>query len=320
MSNVKRINRQSEIDAQEINVIMGHMCKGLEVQEVTLIAEGLSTTNYKVRVKDHIKRYLLKIYPLNRLDNTIEYSFMNKLRNVINVPEIHVFDTSKTLIKYDYMIMDFIEGSTLSHYVKQQMTFDSDLAYKIGSSLAKIHVDKFNKMALLDKHQKIKKTLIPISELISFYQTTHAGSHLSFNSVKHLEFIHSRYKDILRNMDHDCVLSHGDFNPNNIIVDEMLNLWFIDFEFSMSAPRYLDIGKLFRKRSSFNDYMTVETIDSFTKGYQEISKEALPMNWLEYSKVVDITSLLSLINKKETHKDWIEYVEKTIEEFVLSIK
>ena len=44
------------------------------------------------------------------------------------------------------------------------------------------------------------------------------------------------------------------------------------------------------------------------------------MNWLEYSKVVDITSLLGLINKKETHKDWVEYVEKTIEEFVLTIK
>jgi len=320
LSNEKRINRQTEIEAQEMNIIMDHMCKGLEVQEVTLIAEGLSTTNYKVRVKEQEQRYLVKIYPLDRLDNTIEYSFMSKLRGSINVPKIHIFDTTKTLIKYDYMIMDFIEGSTLSHYVKQQMTFDSDLAYKLGSSLSKIHDDKFNRIGLLDKHHKIKKTLIPISELINFYQSTHAGSHLSLNSVKHLEFIDNRYKDILRNMDHDCVLSHGDFNPNNIIVDEMLNLWFIDFEYSMSAPKYLDIGKFFRKRSSYNDYMTAETIDSFTKGYQENSKEVLPMNWLEYSKVVDITSLLSLINKKETHKDWVEYVEKTIEEFVLSIK
>lgn len=320
MSDKKRFNLQTKIEKHEMNILIENMCKDFEVEEITLITEGLSTTNYKVRVKHQKQQYLVKLYPLNRLDNIIEYAFMSQLRGVINVPEIHIFDTSKTLIKYDYMIMDFIEGNTLSRYIEEQMTFDSNLAHQLGSSLSKIHFTKFDRMGLLDKHHKIKKTLIPISELINFYQSTYAGSHLSVNSVKHLEFIDRKYKEILRNIDYDCVLSHGDFNPNNIIVDEMLNLWFIDFEYSMSAPKYYDIGKLFRNRSYYNDYMTAETINSFTKGYQETSQDSLPINWLEYSKVVDITSLLGLINKKETHKDWIEYVEKTIEEFVLSIK
>jgi len=320
LSDKKRINLRTEIEEHEMDILIENMCKELIVEEITLITEGLSTTNYKVGVKHQKQQYLVKLYPLNRSDNIIESAFMSKLRGIINVPKIHIFDTSKTLIKYDYMIMDFIEGNTLSHYIKEHMTFHNNLAYQLGSSLSKIHDHKFNRMGLLDEQHKIKKTLIPISELITFYQSTHTGSHLSVNSVKHLEFIDSKYKEILRNIDRDCVLSHGDFNPNNIIVDEMLNLWFIDFEYSMSAPKYYDIGKFFRKRSNYNDYMTADTINSFRKGYQETSQDSLPINWLEYSIVVDITSLLGLINKKETHKEWVDYVEKTIEEFVLSIK
>ena len=53
MSNEKRINHQTEIEEHEMYVLIENMCNGLIVKEITLITEGLSTTNYKVSIKNH---------------------------------------------------------------------------------------------------------------------------------------------------------------------------------------------------------------------------------------------------------------------------
>lgn len=313
---LKRINDHNELTEEQINDIISNWQSGFIVENCLLITEGLSTTNYVVTVRNSKQKYLLKVYPIHRKNNVLEQKLMSDLSKEMNVPEIHLFDNSQTIIELDYLIMDFIEGETLSSHIKKNQSFDDALAYQIGCDLSKIQHIEFDHMGLIDADYKIVKTLNPISKLINFYLDKPVSRNLSQEGLRILKSIGGH--PVLNELDQHFVLSHGDFNPNNIIVDLDRQLWYIDFEYCSSAPRYLDIGKFFRKRTHFSEYIKNSTLDQFVIGYEKHASVTLPSDWLKKAKLTDLTTLLGLINRPGANEEWVKYVEEVMVEFLTS--
>lgn len=282
-----------------------------EVVGLQLIPEGLSTSNYIINIKNTTKKFLLKIYPEGGGNSALEVASYIYAKQHVNVPNIYFFDNSEKVYDRPYIIMDYIDGISLKKYVIKNKKFPEKIAYNIGGNLALLHNRKYGNRALLDEDLNIKKILPPVSTLYEKYLNGIAGTHIR-SEIKNnvLKFI-TENKDMLKKLDSIYVYSHGDFNSSNILIDNKENVWFIDFEYSLSAPIYLDIGKFFRD-NDMNKYRGKNIYDSFISGYNALAKHPASNDWIKLARLIDMGGMLALINKKSVPDGWVKEIEDSI--------
>ena len=101
-------------------------------------------------------------------------------------------------------------------------------------------------------------------------------------------------------------------NSTNILIDSKEKAWFIDFEYSLSAPIYYDIGKFFSDSVDMDKYRGKHTYDNFINGYNAWAKHPAPADWIKLARLMDITGMLALINKKSVLDGWVNGIEDAI--------
>ncbi|WBW98822.1 aminoglycoside phosphotransferase family protein [Oceanirhabdus sp. W0125-5] len=308
-----RLYEHINIDKEEVQEIFYKYDSKLEVINYILIPEGLSTSNYIIEIKNSSKKFLLKIYPEGRGNSEIEVASYNYIKEYVNVPNIYLFDESKTIYNKPYVIMEYINGITLKEYIINNKKFPDNIAYDIGRILALIHKREYKEMGLLDKNLDIAKSLIPVANLHEYYLNGVAGTHID-SKIKNeiLEFI-DESTEMLKELERTYVYSHGDFYPSNILIENKGNsLWVIDFEYSLSAPIYYDIGKFFRQREEIDKYIEKSTYENFINGYNTYGKNKVSKEWFKLAKLLDMTGMLALINKKNPPIEWVKAIENVL--------
>ncbi len=229
------------------------------------------------------------------------------------MPKIHLFDESKKVYDKPYVIMDYIDGSTLKEYVIKNKKFPDKIAYDIGSKLALLHSKEYKNRGLLNKNLDIIKNLGLITGRHEHYLKGIPGTHIN-SKIKNqlLEFI-DKNKALIKRLETTFVYSHGDFNPSNILINNIdSSVWFIDFEYSLAAPIYLDIGKLFRDRPSMDKYIEKSAYDNFINGYNTHAKNKVSDDWLKLSKLMDMIGVLALIDKENSPSGWVKEIESEL--------
>lgn len=307
-----RLNNHIIIDQETAQKLFAEYDPRARVAGLQLVPEGMSTSNYIIDIQDNSRKFLLKIYPEGGGNSALEVSSYRYARQYVNVPDIYLFDQSSRVIDRTYIIMDYINGMTLREYVVHHQRFAEKIAYDIGSKLVLLHQREYQTMALLDENLDIQKVLLPVTTLHEYCLNDIAGTRIS-SETKHdvLEFI-SGNRDMLKKLALHFVFSHGDFNPSNILIDYQDNVWFIDFEYSLAAPVYYDIGKFFRGRVELDRYIGKSVYDHFSSGYNAIAKQPLPEDWIKLEKLMDIAGMLELINKEKLPEGWQEAIEGEI--------
>ncbi|WP_425448808.1 aminoglycoside phosphotransferase family protein [Dethiothermospora halolimnae] len=307
-----RLYNYIDIDVTTAQKLLAEYDKSIEIDKLELIPQGMSTSNYIVYTKDSQIKYLLKIYPESGGNSQIEVSSYRYAKEYINVPNIYFFDDRKTVYNRAYVIMDYIDGITLKKYIIKNKKFPKDIVYDIASSLASLHNREYESRGLLNKNLNIQEILPPIKTLYKKNLNSFAGDHINSEIKKDiLDFIEEN-QDMLKKMDSQFVYSHGDFHPSNILIDNSDTPWFIDFEYSLSSSRYLDIGKFFRDRPAIDKYRTQDVYDNFFKGYNSSAKQPLSSDWIKLARLIDIVAMLGLINKKKVPDKWVKEIEESI--------
>lgn len=272
------------------------------------ITTGASTSNYKITTHED-KNYLLRIYPTENDHSSLELSTYSFVKDFLNVPEVLFYDNSKFNFPLAYTFLEYIEGCTLKEYLLKTKKIDENIPFSIGAALGLLHEHKFNEMGILDNNFSIIKPLGTFEELINKYLNEVAGTHLSLETKEKIASLLLNKSHLISQIEEEYVLSHGDFNFSNIIIDKDNEPWFIDFEYCFSAPKYYDIGKFFRSNIGIDKNSLSE---KFFSGYNSVSSKFLPSNWFLLSKFMEIQTLLALINRKNLPTGWIEEVEKEI--------
>ena len=89
---------------------------------------------------------------------------------------------------------------------------------------------------------------------------------------------------------------HSDFNSPNIIVDRIGGHWVVvgvlDWEFAFSGSQLFDIGNMLRYERRSRPCLEPH----FSAGFVE-NGGALPGNWRELSRVVDLTALCEFLTR-----------------------
>lgn len=279
----------------------------IQIDQLIPIHGGMSTSNYCAVSGD--TKYLLKIYAsYTESIEPVVYAF---LRDQACTPELLYYDESRAICPHPYAIIEFIDGVTLSEYVKTNKSYDLGKIRDIARIIAAIHTNTYRESGILDGELRIKSRIGNTRELIYESLSGKPGTHISRACSAGLERYLVHNEDVFRRIDQDFVLCHGDMSYGNILIAEN-RIYFIDFEYALAESRYRDLGKFFRNKTpDIQQYMTAATYAAFQEGYAD-SGCMLPDDWLHLSKIADIPVMLGLLNRESPPADWVDDIEHDI--------
>jgi len=146
--------------------------------------------------------------------------FGMKWANAQNVPAAKLLAYGKVEDKYDfrYMIMEFINGKRLDH-IEESLSYNDKVV--IGQNMRKI-TDKLNNPCSNFTPFDVKQYALDTNEWV--------------NDGFPNSFLTERLAYITDMQIADKVFCHGDMHCHNILIDNNLNVFLIDFANAMHAP------------------------------------------------------------------------------------
>ncbi len=285
-----------------------------EVNTIVPINEGCRSSNYILGTNNKNK-YILKIFPECDCYYERENTLLNLLRNHILVQKVYLISSSSIIKNKTFGIYEYVDGVNLGRAIRGNFKINESLIKELAITLAEIHKFKYKECGKLDKNLKIIHKLSPLYKLYEENMGINFRNRLGNDVVKKINYIINDNKEILLNLDKNISLIHGDFQGTNIIVKDNKISAIIDWEFSMAGNPLIDIGQLFRYENCFSDNL----IKIFEKQYNKCSDSKLINEWYKISKLIDLISLIKLINTKEEmptkHKEIKKLIINTLELF-----
>lgn len=304
----ERINALIELTPEDIAAMTASYDPSLRVQSAVRLCDGQSNTGY--RVSTDKGELLLKVYTNPR--SGIECAMYDRMRAVIDVPDMHHCDLSQSAFAHAYSITAFISGDTLSSHIRTIRAYPPRLAYLAGRTCALIHQKKFPHNGALNDHLDIERELPCAREKLTRLLLGRPGTFLMEQTRQALSSFIEQNGALLACLDERCVLCHGDYNYGNLLVSGD-TMYCIDFEYACADTPYRDIGHFFRRKSEdIQSLIGDAQYQAFAEGYNAVSDAALPPDWLRLARVYDIVTMLCLFNNAHFPKEWIADIEADI--------
>lgn len=307
MEQEERIYSFYSIDKNTAAILLSTFDKSLTADVITPIHSGMSTSNYCITAGH--RKYLLKLYSGGT--RNIEPGMYAYLGERIRVPSLHYYDGSRKLCPFPYAIIEYINGQTLSEYVRAIGEYPSEIVREIGMMLSVIHQKRYPQSGHLSRELELIDSGMNTPELISVLLAGKAGARLSNIIRDKLQKYIKQNHSIFERIDCDFVLCHGDMSYGNILISDDV-IYLIDFEYALVESRFRDIGKFFRtKAPDVQCYINEGVYKAFFDGYGE-----LPSDWLRLAKLADIPVMLGLLNVEAAPQEWVTDIEHDIMEAI----
>ncbi|NFG63162.1 phosphotransferase [Clostridium sp. CMCC3677] len=302
------------IDLDIANKLFKKTLLNEEVESIDPINEGCRSSNYVLETNNRNK-YVLKIFPECDCYYERENNLLNLLKNDTLVQRVYLISSSNIIKNKIFGIYEYIEGVNLGKAIRGGSKIDKNLIEELAMTLAKIHKFKYKECGKLDKNLNIIHKLSPLYTWYEENMGINFKNRLGDNIVKKINYIVNYNKEMLLELDKKISLIHGDFQGTNILVKDNKISAIIDWEFSMAGNPLIDIGELFR----YEEYFDNDLIKIFEKQYNKYSDDKLIDEWYKISKLVDLISLIKLINTKDDmpnkHKEIKKLIINTLELF-----
>ncbi len=296
------------LDKQEASALFLPFDKRLTILDCSLIDNSMSNTGYAVTTD--AGKYFLKLY--SNTTDKIEMAAYTFLQGKINVPKLYYYDGSKQKFPYSYAIIQYLNGVNLKNYIHSQNAYSSQIAYEIGRMCATIHLKKYEHDAWLNQNLEEENSIPKTGEHILQLLDDKAGGYLQPKIKDRLSRYMKENPVPFERIHSESVLCHGDINYMNILI-AYGKVWFIDFEFAHAGSIYHDIGKFFRTKGvTIQSLINSKLYNAFAEGYNSTASSKLPSDWLKLAHLCDIDSMLTLINRDSTPKEWVADVEYDI--------
>lgn len=224
---------------------------------------------------------------------SLEKAIYDHLDGLIEHPHCmdHKVIDNRLCILYEYQ-----EGEEIQSILDgEDEDAKQELMVRLGQDMAKIHQSKeFFNRGILDETLDIVSPAMPLFDWWEQHlEDRQLTERLGEGRVRFIRRVLVDHLELLKDIDQDYCLIHGDFNRQNILVGER-KLIFLDWEFVSAGIRHCDIGHLFRGYSQDESYHSW-----FRKGYAEVLGDALDDGCWIRAKLCDLLSLTQTAIKEE---------------------
>jgi Ser/Thr protein kinase RdoA (MazF antagonist) len=220
--------------------------------------EAMVATVFKVTQPDG-KQLILKICSRTG-DYLREVCFLSHFAGKVPVPRIiqHVLPEADL---HAAILMECLPGALL-----KVTDLNDKLAYEIGSSLARIHLERVKGYGDLTEPDHLNSDP-RIHFTLKFEEgLQECGNHLPKNLLEKCRQYYDRHLDLLISADGPCII-HRDFRPGNLIVDNGELQGIIDWSSGRGGFAEEDFCPL-----EFGEWSTTSYKNSFLEGYTSIRK------------------------------------------------
>lgn len=256
-----------------------------------IISGGCANLNIKIILNDAPIPYILRVYIRDKDAAFREEKLGTLLKDIVPIPQIYFIGDYEN---YRFAIMSFLKGITLRDLLLSDRPHDiKSLMREAGFYLSKIRQIQFNKAGFFDKNLCI----IPHDSEDAHYDyikncLIHPIVIKYIHPENHTKIIYyiDRYKAELSDL-HEKNLVHGDYDPANILVDQIDNHWkitgILDWEFAYAGSTFQDIANMLR----YAHFMPSIFEESFLHSLKE-NGMILPENWRIKIHLLNISALL----------------------------
>ena len=299
-----RRNEIVKLDEATLRQMLKPVTGEREIASFELLTTGKANTSYKVQLDGLAEPLLLRLHIRDQLSCQKEFNIFQALHTKVPMAEILYFEPSPTEFGFPYSINKWVEGQLLDHvFSSQDIAAVSQVAYKVGATLAAIGTYRFSQPGLLDHNLEISLPFSSTAESwASFIRRSlsdgHTGRHLWQGWSERLEQLITENNTYLNQLPDSSSLIHADFKGLNILVHRAKTDWrvaaVLDWEFAYAGSPLSDVGTIMRHQNRFNPAFKLPFINGFAgQGGQ------LPEDWEKAARLLDLLNLCDFLNQPE---------------------
>lgn len=275
-----------------------------KIAQLHLCTEGLANTSYQIVFATSHPPLILRIYLRERSACQRELNLHALVKNHVTVARCFYADASCQFIPYAFAVMEWVDGMLMREVV---LSGDLDsihaCAFAAGESLAKLREITFNRGGFFQEDL----TITPFDEenfclhlLKKPDLKMRLGEKLCETLVALIHENHALYPP-----ENQVNLTHGDYDPANILVKKIDEKWqitaILDWEYALSCSYLLDMGTFLRYSHRLPESYT----QAFCEGIARY--KPLPPSFKKSAKLMDLGCLLSLLERNPEEKSPLLY-------------
>lgn len=264
-----------------------------------LIAEGCANLNIKILFEDEKHPFILRIYLRDKNAAFREQKLGTLLKHNVPVPLTYFIGETDG---YLFAITEFMPGISLRTLLLGNLPYDmSAIMYDVGCMLSKVSIKQFSHAGFFDKELNVTP-LSSSDSYLAFFKNclAHKNVILALNPkvIIDINVVLNNYSHLLPD-EKENHLVHADFDPANILVNEIDGNWkvsgILDWEFAFSGARLWDVANMLR----YAHKMPPEFQDAFLKGLID-GGTTLGDNWQITVHLLNLMALLDFLKRSHS--------------------
>ena len=263
-----------------------------------VIGGGCANLNVKIQLEHSNNPLILRIYLRDKTSAEREQKLGLLLKQNLLVPATHFIGDYKD---YHFAITEFMPGITLRDLLLSNTPHDmAAIMFEVGKVLSEITQHTFPMAGFFDKDLNV---IDPITNddfntfAIDCLKDKIVISQIDANTISKISYNLNKYSNLFPD-ENDKHLVHADFDPANILVDNVEGEWkitgILDWEFAFSGSVLCDVANMLR----YAHHMPAEYEEAFLGGLKS-SGIALPANWRISVHMLNMLSLLDCLKRSD---------------------
>jgi aminoglycoside phosphotransferase (APT) family kinase protein len=263
---------------------------GFMVESAEPIQEGLANTNYRL-VDAEGRQAHLRISQRDPKTLDLECALAEALPQEIPIPRLLFRSPSAPVALFEWL-----PGRTIQRHLAEGGQRDVlEAAPQLGRVLAQIASRKFPSAGFLGPDLTVAEPWPSVFDgLRGFLEYALGNAALEPELADRIVARWSRDEAEIRHISREPCLSHADYKPANILIENGQVTGVLDWEFAHSGTWLLDAGQMLRYLGSLRD----EFAFGFEAGLKDGGLEP-PPQWVELARTIDLASLVDLYGRKE---------------------
>lgn len=317
----ERFKAHVDLDKNMIEKLLSPYCND-PIESFLLLSEGCANTNYKVTFQNNRPPIVIRIYMREKSALKREVAIHRLVEKTIPVPKHHYFDDSCQHYPYAYSILEWIDGTLMREIVLSKNEQAQEIVFEAGQYLDVLRKIKFDKGGFFDEKLSVRQfseeeKYLPY--VLNILKDNIVKDSLGYSLLDSVRKLVEQNSHLLPDLD-DANLTHGDYDPANIMVKKINGRWkiaaILDWEFAFSGTYLLDIGLMLRYSHKLPKYYEEKFIEGIqSNGYR------LPKTWKKQAKLMDLLCLLQLAHynpnseRPKLNRDVVSLINNTVNQW-----